>query len=231
MRIKAVFEKMVFQDEEEKANFEKYKKLKGEDLFYQIYRILSESQSPVKYVTVSSYVRYDKNLRDKLYIYMATLEEYYRAQFLDAFDVLEPKKYEMHCYNQLNKDLIKRTEGTPSVLYYGFQPDFRDLMRICNDMGVCEIDNSSQKHIKKLRNETMHHALIMFGKAQTTSRLEEHFKEIEKRLNAFVQALPQEYRAGFLSDLQKLNQNAIRNTKYLSKYCLEVLDGRICVKR
>lgn len=226
-----MFEKMVFQNEEEKANYEKYKKLKGEDLFYQIYCILSESQSPVKYVTVSSYVRYDKNLRDKLYIYMATLEEYYRAQLLDAFDVLEPKKYEMHCYNQLNKDLIKRTEGTPSVLYYAFQPDFGILMTLCREKGVSDISKNSQKLIKELRNETMHHALIMFGKAQTTSRLEEHFKEIEKRLNAFVQALPQEYRAGFLSDIQKLNWNSTHHTKYLNKYCLEVQDGRIFVER
>ena len=226
-----MFEKMAFQNEDEKNDFEKYRELKGDDLFFQIYSILSHNKASVRYVTVRAHIRYDKSLRDKLYIYLATLEEYCRAQLLNSYDVVHPHKYVSHCYKKLAEALVNKNVYEPSTLYYGFQPDFGDLMRICNEKGVCKIDNSSQKRIKDLRNETMHHALILFGPAKTEQELFEHFDILEKRINSFVQALPPDYRAGFLSDILKLNLNTIHNTKHLSRYCLEVQDGKIFVKR
>lgn len=74
-----MFEKMTFQNQEEKDDFEKYRRLKGDDLYYQIYRILLEKTDRVRYVTVRAYIRYDKNLRDMLYVYLAALEEYCKA--------------------------------------------------------------------------------------------------------------------------------------------------------
>lgn len=59
-----MLEEMIFQSKEEKADFEKYRQLKGDDLYFQIFRILSEKTPKVKYVTVRAYIRYDKNLRD-----------------------------------------------------------------------------------------------------------------------------------------------------------------------
>ena len=75
-----MLEKMIFQSQEEEVDFEKYRQLKGDDLYFQIFRILSEKTPKVKYVTVRAYIRYDKNLRDMLYIYLATLEEYCKAR-------------------------------------------------------------------------------------------------------------------------------------------------------
>lgn len=225
-----MFEKMTFQNQDEKDDFEKYRCLKGDDLYYQIYRILLEKSAEVRYVQIRAYIRYDKNLRDKLYIYLATLEEYCKAQLLRFFDVRNTEKYEQHCYKQLKENLVEK-ESDISLLYYGFEPDFSDLMRICDEKGVCKITASERKTIKDLRNKTMHHSLIMFGTAKTGIELLDHFTTLEKRLNAFVAALPQEYKQGFLSDVEKLNRNSIHKTKYLSKYCLEVQNGRICVKK
>lgn len=94
-----MFEKMTFQNQDEKDDFEKYRCLKGDDLYYQIYRILLEKSAEVRYVQIRAYIRYDKNLRDKLYIYLATLEEYCKAQLLRFYDVKTSKKYERHCYD------------------------------------------------------------------------------------------------------------------------------------
>lgn len=96
-----MLEKMIFQSQEEEADFEKYRQLKGDDLYVQIFRILSEKTPKVKYVTVGAYIRYDKNLRDKLYIYLATLEEYCKARLLHSFDVCAPKKYQGHCHDTI----------------------------------------------------------------------------------------------------------------------------------
>lgn len=225
-----MLEEMIFQNKVEKADFEKYRQLKGDDLYFQIFRILSEKTPKVKYVTVRAYIRYDKNLRDMLYIYLATLEEYCKARLLHSFDVCVPKKYQWHCYKELMKNLVPR-ENEQSTLYYGFQPDFGDLMHICSEKEVYKIESSDQKVIKTLRNQTMHHALILFGNAKTEVELLEHFNTLEKQLNALVNALPQEYRNGFLDDIVKLNENSVHGTKHLSKFCLEVYDGRLCVKK
>ena len=225
-----MLEKMIFQNKKEEADFEKYRQLKGDDLYVQICRILSEKTPKVKYVTVRAYIRYDKNLRDKLYIYLATLEEYCKARLLHSFDVCAPKKYQGHCYKELVKNLVPRADGE-SNLYYGFQPDFGDLMHICSKKEVYKIKSSDQKAIKTLRNQTMHHALILFGNAKTEEELSEHFNTLEKQLNALVNALPQEYRNGFLDDIIKLNENSVHGTKHLSKFGLEIRNGRICVKK
>lgn len=225
-----MLEEMIFQSQEEKNNFDKYRQLKGDDLYFQIFRILSEKTPKVKYVTVRAYILYDKNLRDKLYIYFATLEEYCKARLLHSFDVCAPKKYQGHCHKELVKNLVPRADGE-SNLYYGFQPDFGDLMHICSEKEVYKIESSDQKAIKTLRNQTMHHALILFGNAKTEVELLEHFNTLEKQLNALVNALPREYRTGFLADIVKLNENSDHGTKHLSKFGLEVQDGRICVKK
>ena len=225
-----MLEKMIFQSKKEEADFEKYRQLKGDDLYVQIFRILSEKTPKVKYVTVGAYIRYDKNLRDKLYIYLATLEEYCKARLLHSFDVCAPKKYQGHCYKELVKNLVPR-ENEQSTLYYGFQPDFGDLMHICSEKEVYKIKSSDQKAIKTLRNQTMHHALILFGNIKTEEDLSEHFNTLEKQLNALVNALPREYRNGFLNDIVKLNENSVHGTKHLSKFGLEVYDGRSCVKK
>lgn len=225
-----MLEEMIFQSQEEEADFEKYRQLKGDDLYVQIFRILSEKTPKVKYVTVRSYIRYDKNLRDKLYIYLATLEEYCKARLLHSFDVCAPKKYQGHCHDKLMENLVPRADGE-STLYYGFQPDFGDLMHICSEKEVYKIESSDQKAIKTLRNQTMHHALILFGNAKTEVELLEHFNTLEKQLNALVNALPREYRNGFLDDIVKLNENSVHGTKHLSKFGLEVQDDRICIQK
>ena len=225
-----MLEKMIFQSQEEEVDFEKYRQLKGDDLYVQIFRILSEKTPKVKYVTVRAYIRYDINLRDKLYIYLATLEEYCKARLLHSFDVCAPKKYRGHCHDKLMENLVPRADGE-SNLYYGFQPDFGDLMHICSEKEVYKIESSDQKAIKTLRNQTMHHALILFGNAKTEVELLEHFNTLEKQLNALVNALPREYRNGFLDDIVKLNENSVHGTKHLSKFGLEVQDDRICIQK
>ena len=222
-----MFEKIVFNNENEKAEFEKYVKLKGRDLYFQIYNILTENESKIYYYMLSSFIRYDKNLRDKLYIYMATLEEYLRAMLLEKYDVSEQKKYKNHCYNALNESLIPRV-SEQSKLYYGLQPDFGDLMHICETKGVYIISASEQKTIKKLRNKTMHHALILFGASKNQNELTSNFDVLETQINAFYNALPNDSRSGFINDI--VNLNGVRR-KYLKKYYLGVQNGRICVKK
>ena len=224
-----MFEKLTYDNETEKSTFEKYVKLKGKFLHKQIYDILLQANdnSSVSYYELSSFIRYDKNLRDKLYIYLATCEEYLRTLILERYDVKEgTKKFAGHCIRRLEDELITKTDDDNSNLFYLLEPDFSALMDACNKFGLTNI--SDVKSIKELRNSAMHHSLILFGHAHNLKEAYENFSVVERQLNALKDVLPEEYQSGFLSGLQLLNGTS---KKYLDRFYLEINDGRICIKK
>lgn len=88
-----MFEKIIIKSKE-KVEFEKYLKIKGEFLYKQIYDILlSFDISTVKYSDMKSVIKYDKNLRDILYVYLATFEEGLRAEIFRRYDVKQLNYY------------------------------------------------------------------------------------------------------------------------------------------
>ena len=221
-----MFEKLTFASPREKEDFEKYKKLKGVYLHKQVYDILLEANcgENVTYCELSSIIRYDKNLRDTLYIYLATAEEYLRALLCESYDVAaECKPFEHHCYKPLMEALRDKDDDTSSNLYFKLVPDFSALMDVCIDKGVISISKTTKQRIKDLRNSTMHHSLLIFGKATKPSALNSHFEALESRINALMQILPEEYHTGFITSIKKLN--GYPSQQYLTKYYLEIQDG------
>ncbi len=223
------FPMLIFENEGQKTEFQKYIKLKGRYLYLQIYNLLLERNvEGVRYYEVSSFIRYDKNLRFLVYTYLATLEEWLRAQLLEMYDVVDGKgEYKQHCYKKLQNDLVPKKDKIKSELYWKFQPDFSDLMQICDEKKVSSIEEG-RNALKELRNKTMHHAFILFGNTEKCGGLRSYFEAVQKKLNILLNALPQEYREGFLSDIKKLNGENGR--KYLEYWYLEVIDGKICIK-
>ena len=227
-----MFEKLTFASPKEKEEFEKYKKLKGVYLHKQVYDILLEANGgeTVTYQELSSIIRYDKNLRDTLYIYLATAEEYLRALLCEKYDVAnECKTFGQHCFKPLLTALFEQEEYNESHLYFKLELDFSVLMDACMDKHLINISNTAKKQLKELRNTTMHHALILFGKNKNFSCLDEHFEELEKRINALMRILPEEYRTGFITSIKKMN--GYPNKQYLTKFYLEIQDGKVCVSR
>ena len=195
----------------------------------QIYDILLQANegSEVSYYELSSFIRYDKNLRETLYIYLATCEEYLRAIILERYDVKEgTKKFSGHCLNLLKDELISKEDDSNSNLYHLLEPDFSALMDFCNELGLTNINDV--KHIKELRNSTMHHSVILFGHSHNLKEAYENFSVVERQINALKEVLPEEYRAGFLYNINALNGTS---EKYLNRFYLETNDGRIRIKK
>lgn len=227
-----MFEKLTFASPKEKEDFEKYKKLKGVYLHKQVYDILLEANGGenVTYQELSSIIRYDKNLRDTLYIYLATAEEYLRALLCEKYDVIaECKPFERHCYKPLMEALYDKDDDTSSNLYLKLEPDFSALMDVCIDNNLVSISKTTKQQIKELRNSTMHHSLLLFGKATKLSALSSHFEALERRINALIQILPDEYTAGLITSIKKTN--GYPNKQHLTKFYLEIQDGKVCVSR
>ncbi len=220
-----MFEKLTFASQEERDDFEKYKKLKGLYLHKQVYDILLEANcgDNVAYRELSSIIRYDKNLRDTLYIYLATAEEYLRALLCEKYDVKEScKQFKGHCFNELKETLFEKIEGVTekSNLYLKLEPDFLDLMRICVEMQCLTISDDTIKHAQNLRNHVLHHAVLIVGKTTKYTEFLEHLKNIETRICALKEILPKEYIKGFGNSIKKLN--GPQDKPYLSRFYLEV---------
>ena len=114
----------IVQTEKESAEFEKYKALKGEYLYKQVSDILFELDGkPVSYSDVSSIIRYDKNLRDTLFIYLATFEELLRAELFRKYDVDSADhiyRFSEGC-QKLKNDIRIKNSNDNSNLYFCFE--------------------------------------------------------------------------------------------------------------
>ena len=83
-----MFEKLTFSSDENKKEFEKYIEIRGKYVFQQVYKyICNITNGECAYSELSSCIRYDKTLRDTLYKYLATFEEYLRAQMFDKYEI------------------------------------------------------------------------------------------------------------------------------------------------
>jgi hypothetical protein len=228
-----MFEKLTFASPREKEDFEKYKKLKGVYLHKQVYDILLEANSGenVTYYELSSIIRYDKNLRDMLYIYLATVEEQLRVLLLDNFDLKPntPKFKQRPSTQTLCDALVPKQYLESSELYFKLKADFKVLMETCVAKKVVSISYDVMSLVKELRNDVMHHHLLIFGGAHNLKEAKDNFAAFERKIEALITLLPIEYARGFQNDITKLN--GASHEKYLIKFYLEENNGklRVCV--
>ena len=225
-----MFEQLTFTNEKEKQEFKKYLSLKGKYLYKQVYDILLEkNKGTVSYQELSSLIRYDKNLRDTLYIYLATCEEYLRALLLKHYDVTsDSPKFEKHCYKPLMDALKDKHDFSKSNLYFKLDIDLSILIRICQEKGLININSQNRKYIKTLRNHTMHHAMLLLGQANNLEEVHANFNVLEKQLNALLYLIPQEYQVGFIDSINKLNGTGRK--KFLQEFYLEYKDDKLHIK-
>ena len=228
-----IFEKLTFASPKEKEDFEKYKKLKGVYLHKQVYDILLEVNGGenVTYYELSSIIRYDKNLRDTLYIYLATVEEQLRVLLLDNFDLKQntPKFKQRPSTQTLCDALVPKQYLESSELYFKLKADFKVLMETCAKKSLISISDEVMSLIKLLRNDVMHHHLLIFGGAHNLKEAKDNFASFERKIDALITSLPTEYVIGFRDDITKLN--GASHEKYLTKFYLEENNGklRICI--
>ena len=228
-----MFEKLTFASPREEEDFEKYKKLKGVYLHKQVYDILLEANGGenVTYYELSSIIRYDKNLRDTLYIYLATIEENLRVLLLDNFDLKPntPKFKQRPSTQTLCDALVPKQYLESSELYFKLKADFKVLMETCVAKKVVSISYDVMSLVKELRNDVMHHHLLIFGGAHNLKEAKDNFAAFERKIEALITLLPIEYARGFQNDITKLN--GASHEKYLIKFYLEENNGklRVCV--
>ncbi len=224
------FGKLVLS-ESEQDSFEKYVTIKGIYLHKQIYDVLlTYNAEQVSYYELSSIIRYDKNLRNKLYIYLATFEENLRAELFSKFDV-ENKNvvYQFKTgLDELKKAIKRKTNVGFSYLYYCYQLELGRTIELFEYLKMYDENTINElNQIKNLRNSVMHHNVLVLGKATNKEEAKENLNVLRKQIALLSKHLPHDYQSGFQRDINRLNLNTKTEKSYLDKLCLGEIQWNI----
>lgn len=116
---------------EDKSIFKKYSKIRGVQQYKIIFEALNKVDSNVKFADVNSFIILDKAIKDVLFKYLGTLEEFIRNDILLRFDFdpeAELKITEYHYFKGLPK-CIRKTNPADEIteFYKKFALNFGDL--------------------------------------------------------------------------------------------------------
>lgn len=224
------FDKLIVADNE-MCDFEKYIEIKGVYLHKQVYDVLTAYYlDTVTYYELSSVIRYDKNLRDTLYKYLATFEEYLRANLFAKYDVANQEYiYKGHSgLEKLKNDIQPKNYNSESNLYYCFQLELAPTIDLFEHIGIYKNTMLSDfRQIKELRNHVMHHNVLVLGQSTNKAQAEANLQKLKKQVALLCKYLPDEYQSGFQTSIENLNINKRTGQRYLDKLCLENIEWNI----
>ena len=194
--------------DEQYKDAEFYLRVKGVAFHHKIMTHLgvdfNDDKSIIEWSKVSSLLRYDKKLRDKIYIYIATLEEYIRAYLSNKYedDPIQPFWQHGRPPRSKVKSRIVDGESVSEVLQ---SIDFGDLLNQIKNISAedisemfdCTIDiHSNLDAVRELRNAVSHHAFLMVYKFNTCIVEGIRNSSLEHNIKNLRQLLPREYRNG-----------------------------------
>ena len=171
---------------------------------------MSKVDSNVNFADVNSFIILDKAIKDVLFKYLGTLEEYIRNDILLRFDFdpeAELKKPEYHYFKGL-PNCIRKTNPADEItdFYKRFSLNFGDLVSFIKDYDSQTYDTSKLDIIINLRNSVMHHSPLLFD-----YNFESTVDETLKGINALVEMLPSDYKDGCIKNLKLPNKKTQDN--------------------
>lgn len=205
---------------DEKKNFNDFSEVRGVQQYKIIYETLCKINSNVRYSDVNAFIIMDKDIKDALFTFLGTLEEYIRNDILLRFDFdidAELSKDEYHYIKGLPPCVKKKNNPDEITEFYKrFNLNFGDLISFIekyDDSGKYNI--SKLNIIKDLRNDVMHHSPLLFNynyESSTDKTLE--------RVEVLKESLPKRYQNGLIKKLKYSNDKTKKNISSFYYECL-----------
>lgn len=193
------------QEEKEECNF--YLDMKGVEIHRQIMEYLQFDfceESRIKWRIVSQKLKEDKRLRDKLYIYLATLEEYIRAYISNKYQDNASQNFWIDGKSAWNK--IKTNLQNGQTLFEVLQnTDFGTLIRQVKNLPIEDKEELFDKGIGSdsnldavidLRNAVSHHKFLLKYNFKDCQVGDVIANTLENNIKNLRQLLPERYRFG-----------------------------------
>lgn len=203
---------ILVDSEKTRKKLEFWVERKGYFLYKQAAQILFEKNgSKTVYEEVASLIRYDKSLRDCLYVYLAAYEEYVRKELCDNFDIQDT---ELLLKKDISKNVLINAKPYRSKLFYQISEkhvDLCDLLKLAAIAHI-EIDCEKAEAVRNLRNCAMNHSMICLGTAETLKEAIKNLETTKREIEALFALLPkQEYKTGLEKTLNNLNKVNAKN--------------------
>lgn len=198
---KEIFPLMTFEDNEEKV-CRKYMETRGVYLYKQVYDALvkwTPNIKEIKYSHFSNLIRYDKSIRDKLYVYLAAAEEYLRNIIFDELEIDElphDTTQKRLSITDLRKRTENETDGSSNLYFYSYAKnfDFGLIQQILAEFELAEkygLELSDINAVRELlRNKVMHHNMLLLSCFTERKDIEREIVEIELGVEALYRILP-----------------------------------------
>lgn len=201
-----MFAKIVFENDDEKQQFDKYMSVRGKFQYLQFYKILTEDKVSISYSEFSSCLRYDKNLRDTLYIYLATFEEYLKALIFDKYDIDQKEDFKNKSAEYIAAALKEKNgDEETSNLYYCFHFGLGKIIAVVKEKKMfADAAIKDFNEIRCLRNRVAHHNVLIAGEAETLKEMLTNKEKIKKEIESLARRLPSDYRDNFIKKINSL---------------------------
>lgn len=205
-------------DENDLNNFDKFLSLRGAGVYLLVFESLLEflDRDKINYKEFSNVIRYDKNLRDILYKYLATFEEDLREQVYSQLEY--SGKNIIHKVTKNNIKKFYRTNEHGFNFYKYANLDLGSLITLIKHykLNIKCIDNHLEIHLRNinnLRNKVMHHNFLLINATKPLNKLsiESNLKLIEKKIMSLYALLPKDWRMGFLKEINNANYYNLKN--------------------
>ncbi len=195
---------------EDRKNFEQYKDIRGVQIYKVVYNALKIKNDMVTYSDVNAFVIYDKAIKDVLYQYLGTLEEYLRNYILTHFDFSDDAQLNKDKYiylSQLPKCEPKEISfGEITELYKRYALNFGDMKSFLVDYKVNICDFDVLERMRMFRNDVMHHAPLLFNyNSESTA------KNTIECIRELINLLPISHRKGLAKDINNKTMKTKEN--------------------
>lgn len=195
-----------------------YLKVRGYGVYQVVYQAIS-LLSKDEFVNIEDFkglIRYDKRLRDNLYRYLATVEEYLKSEIWNRLKYTGNKTI-----TKLDNYTLDRLEHSEKFDYNFFKHSSFDFSTICNlnDRFQLGYDKTDLTNIRLLRNKVMHHNFLLIDchKEVTIVAISDNLSNINTHLKSLYKILPPNWNESFKNSVNRSNLNK-ENNQLLSKY-------------
>lgn len=204
---------------EDRENFEKYSVFRGKQQYKIIFYTLAKENEKVSYLDVNSFIRYDKALKDCLFKYLGSLEEYIKTYIFDNFDFdkeVNLKKEKYRKMRELPKIVKIQNNNEITELYKRFALNFGDIIKFLNEYDPNNFDKKIE-NVKLLRDKVMHHLPLLFD-----SNCSSTTDVTKAQINDLASLLPNGYNLYMIKEIEKITKNTYNNIKTnYQKYLLK----------
>lgn len=186
---------------EDREDFEKYSTARGPQAYVIVLGALGDDVEPSNvYRNVSQIIRYDKGLKDRLFRFLAFMEETIKTYIFKNYnlksDIEEDNEYK--CANKISGIVERRpiSDGDITNLYKKFRLTLGEIKRFLNNVNDKEYDQKLLEDMRLLRNEVMHHRTLLFD-------YDSKFigKQTYGRVISLIKLLPSKFAQYLIEDL------------------------------